>query len=72
MYKWIKHYDYKIIIVATKIDKVSKNKLYGNLKIIRDTLKLEKDDRILTFSALNKQGKEEIWNTLDSMLDFIS
>lgn len=71
MYKWIKHYNYRIIIVTTKIDKVSKSKLYNNLKIIRDTLKLEEDDRILTFSSLNKQGKEEILDTLDSMVNFI-
>ncbi|MFC0903208.1 ribosome biogenesis GTP-binding protein YihA/YsxC [Clostridium sp. MT-14] len=71
MYKWIKHYKYKIVIIVTKIDKISKNKLYDNLKIIKDTLELKKDDEVLTFSALNKKGREEILDTLDSMLNLI-
>lgn len=71
MYKWIKHYKYKTVIIVTKIDKISKNKLYDNLKIIKDTLELRKDDEVLTFSALNKKGREEILDTLDSMLNLI-
>ncbi|CAB1252387.1 ribosome biogenesis GTP-binding protein YihA/YsxC [Clostridium sp. WLY-B-L2] len=71
MYKWIKHYKYKTVIIVTKIDKISKNKLYDNLKIIKDTLELKKDDEVLTFSALNKKGREEILDTLDSMLNLI-
>lgn len=60
MYKWLKYYNYRTIIVATKIDKLSRSQLLKNLKIIKDTLKPEAEDEILTFSSLNKQGKERV------------
>lgn len=69
MYKWIKHYNYNIAIVVTKIDKVSKNQLYKNLKIIRYTLEMDDEDKILTFSALNKKGKDEILGVLESTIN---
>ncbi|WP_368489883.1 ribosome biogenesis GTP-binding protein YihA/YsxC [Clostridium sp. BJN0013] len=72
MYKWLKYYNYHTNIVATKVDKVSKNQLFKNLKIIKDTLKPEAEDEILTFSSLNKQGKEEFLKVLESIIDFYS
>ncbi|NLU07856.1 MAG: YihA family ribosome biogenesis GTP-binding protein, partial [Clostridiales bacterium] len=44
MYKWIKYYNYRAVIVATKIDKVSRGKLNSNLKIIRNALNLKTQD----------------------------
>ena len=72
MYKWIKYYNYRAVIVATKIDKVSRGKLNSNLKIIRNALNLKTQDKILTFSALNKAGRKEILDTLDSIVDVTS
>ncbi len=43
MYKWIEYYKYKILIVATKIDKISKNQLNKNLDIIRNSFGLKPD-----------------------------
>ncbi|WP_333859243.1 ribosome biogenesis GTP-binding protein YihA/YsxC [Clostridium sp.] len=72
MYKWLKYYNYHTIIVATKIDKLSKSQLLKNLKIIKDTLKPEAEDEILTFSSLNKQGKEEFLKVLESVISSYS
>ncbi|WML36000.1 ribosome biogenesis GTP-binding protein YihA/YsxC [Clostridium sp. OS1-26] len=60
MYKWIKYYNYEAIVVATKIDKLTKNELQKNLKMIRETLELNPNDKLLTFSSLKKMGKEEL------------
>ena len=43
-----------------------------NLKIIKDTLKPEAEDEILTFSSLNKQGKEEFLKVLESVISSYS
>lgn len=59
MYKWIKYYNYNTVVVATKIDKLTRNELNKNLKLIKDTLELRDNDQLLTFSSLKKQGKEE-------------
>lgn len=65
MYKWIKYYNYEAIVVATKIDKLTKNELQKNLKMIRETLELNPNDKLLTFSSLKKIGKEELLEVID-------
>lgn len=65
MYKWIKYYNYEAIVVATKIDKLTKNELQKNLKMIRETLELNPNDKLLTFSSLKKMGKEELLEVID-------
>jgi GTP-binding protein len=45
MYEWIKHYNYDAVIVATKIDKLTKNELQKNLKMkvkLRNSFSLRK------------------------------
>lgn len=64
MYEWIKHYNYDVTIVATKSDKLTRNELNKNTKIIREALKLEKNDKLMYFSSLKKQGKEELLEEL--------
>lgn len=64
MYHFIKHYNYKVLIVATKSDKLKKNDFFKSKKLIVDTLKLEEGDSVMFFSSLNKSGKEELINNL--------
>lgn len=53
------------LIIATKADKISKQAKNKNIAVIRKTLQASKDTPILPFSALNKEGKEEIWEYID-------
>lgn len=69
MYNWIKHYNYNVLIVATKLDKLTRSEFEKSGKIIRDALKLSKDEEILYFSSLNKKGKEEL---IDKILQIAS
>lgn len=69
MYKWIKHYNYEAIIVATKIDKLKKAELRKNLKVIRETFELSDDEEILTFSSLKKLGKEELLDAIEQCIN---
>lgn len=64
MHEWILHYGYDVTVVATKSDKLSNNELRKSEKIIRETLKLEKEDKLYFFSSLNKKGKDELINNL--------
>ena len=64
MHDWIKHYGYDVIVVATKSDKLSNNELPKAKKLIKETLKLEKNDKLYFFSSLNKKGKEELIDNL--------
>lgn len=69
MYEWIKYYGYEIIIVATKKDKLSNNQIAKSDKVIRQTLKLDRDEKIIYFSSLKKQGKEELLEAIFENLD---
>ncbi|MPQ43977.1 ribosome biogenesis GTP-binding protein YihA/YsxC [Clostridium tarantellae] len=68
MYEWIKHYGYDIAIVATKSDKLSNNELRKSEKIIRETLKLDQEEKLNYFSSLNKKGRDELIDILFSDL----
>ena len=64
MYDWIKHYGYSAVVVGTKCDKLSNNDFFKSEKLIRDTLKLNKEDKINYFSAVSKKGKAELLDTI--------
>lgn len=67
MYDWIVYHGYHPIIIATKLDKISRSQVQKHIKMIRTGLNTEKDTRIIPFSSLTKQGKEEIWEIIDQL-----
>lgn len=69
MYQWIVYHGYQPVIIATKLDKLKRSQVAKHLKMIRTGLELEKDTKIFPFSATSKQGREEIWNYLDEMMN---
>lgn len=68
MYDWIVEKGYKPIIIATKLDKIKRSQLEKQKKLICDTLKVEDDTIVIPYSALSKQGRDEIYELLDQML----
>lgn len=68
MYQWMLHYGYHPIIIATKLDKINRSQVAKHVKAIRDGLEAEKGTVIIPFSSLSKQGREEIYELLDSLL----
>ena len=64
MHSWIKHFGYNVTVVATKSDKLSKTELRKSELVIRETLKLDKNDMLFFFSSLKKDRKEELINLL--------
>ena len=68
MYNYLKYYNIHVTIIATKIDKVSKNNYEKNKKIIRDTLKMVDEDELILFSMVNKNGKQDVHNIIIDIL----
>ena len=68
MYNYLKYYNIHVTIIATKIDKVSKNNYEKNKKIIRDTLKMVDEDELILFSMINKNGKQDVHNIIIDIL----
>ena len=69
MYQWILDRGYKPIIIATKLDKIKRSQLDKQLKLIRETLQVAEDTIVIPYSSLSKQGREEIYDLLDHMLE---
>ncbi|MGN0438752.1 MAG: ribosome biogenesis GTP-binding protein YihA/YsxC [Lachnospiraceae bacterium] len=68
MYDWICDNGFTPVIIATKADKIKRSQLQKNLKIIREKLGMEKSDYIFPFSALSKQGRDEILDYIDRVV----
>ena len=68
MYNWILDRGYQPIIIATKLDKIKRSQIQKQIKLITDTLDVVDDTIVIPYSALTKQGREEIYDLLDGML----
>ena len=67
MYNWFKHYGYGTIVVATKSDKISRANYQKHFKIIRESLKMAPEDKLIPISSLKKQGIDELWTALQEV-----
>lgn len=70
MYDWLKHYGYDIIIAATKKDKIKRSQIQKQLSLIKNTLKLAPEDRLIAFSGETKDGVEELWEELEKLIGY--
>ena len=69
MYEWIGRQGYAPIIIATKLDKINRSQIMKQVKLIRDGLHAQKETLIIPYSAVTKQGREEIYELLDAYLE---
>jgi GTP-binding protein len=68
MYEWIEYNGFEPVIIATKLDKINRSQVQKHMKMLRTGLGLKKETILIPFSSETKQGKEEVWNIIDSYL----
>ncbi len=68
MYDWMVYQGYEPIIIATKLDKLKRSQVQKALKEVRTGLGLGADAILIPFSAETKQGREEIWELMDQLI----
>jgi len=68
MADWIRHYHDRIIVIATKMDKLKKSEIEPNLELIWNTLELGEDDILVPFSIKDDEGKLTVWDMINMML----
>lgn len=66
MYDWVVAQGYQPIIIATKLDKIKRSQIDKHLKMLRTGLGLVQGTRIIPFSAMTKQGRDEIWELVET------
>ncbi|SCH06480.1 Probable GTP-binding protein EngB [uncultured Ruminococcus sp.] len=67
MYDWILSQGYHPIIIATKLDKLKRSQVQKQIKVVRQGLGLSKDSILIPFSAVTKQGRDEIWDLVEEI-----
>lgn len=66
MYDWVIAQGYHPIIIATKLDKIKRSQVQKHVKMIKEGLGLLPGTVIIPFSAETKQGREEIWELIET------
>jgi GTP-binding protein len=69
MYEWMDSQGYAPIIIATKSDKLKRSQIAAHVRTIREVLNVKNDTIIIPFSAETKEGREEIWELIESLVD---
>lgn len=68
MYHWIVEQGFQPIIIATKLDKIKRSQVQKHVKAVKSGLDLLPGTIVIPFSAETKQGREEIWDLMDSIV----
>ena len=68
MYEWMVYQGFAPIIIATKLDKIKRSQIQKNVKAIREGLKVKPGTVIIPFSSETKQGRDELWEVIDSFV----
>ena len=66
MYEWVVSQGYPPIIIATKLDKIKRSQVDKHLKMLRTGLSLVPGTKIIPFSSMTKQGRDEIWELVET------
>ncbi|MEA4921314.1 MAG: ribosome biogenesis GTP-binding protein YihA/YsxC [Clostridiaceae bacterium] len=60
MFEWIRAYDLPVTIVANKLDKLKSSQVQPALDLIRETLSLDANTRLIPFSAERGDGRDAL------------
>lgn len=69
MYDWILHNGYEPIIIATKLDKIKRSQVAKQVKLVKEGLQVRPGTIVIPFSAETKQGRDEIWEVIESYME---
>lgn len=66
MYRWVVEQGFEPVIIATKLDKIKRSQVQKHVKMIRESLALVPGTKVVPFSSSTKQGRDEIWEMIES------
>lgn len=65
MIDFIHYYQFPLLVVGTKIDKIPRSRRNQSESVIRKTLQLTADDQLVLFSAVDRTGKDDVWRWIE-------
>lgn len=72
MYNWAVHYGFNPVIIATKSDKISRGAKQKHMSMIAKALNVVEGTPIIPFSALSKDGRDEIYEYIEDARDYFA
>ena len=66
LYEWLTHFGKNNLIVATKADKLSNNKL---TKSLTDLKSFMPESRVLPYSSVTGKGRETLWREIENVIN---
>lgn len=69
MFDWILSNGFHPVIIATKADKIKRSQLLKQIKVVRQGLDVDKNTIVIPFSAQTKQGRKEIYELIDHIME---
>ena len=69
MYEWIVNAGFKPVIIVTKADKVKRSQIKKAMLEIKNALRITEDTDMFLFSAVNRTGRDEIMEKIDSIIE---
>lgn len=69
MYDFLKYYNIKTIIIATKLDKVKRSQFDKQKKLIKEKLELENTSIIYPVSSETREGLDKVLELFDEYVD---
>lgn len=71
IYKKLFQMGFNPLIIVTKADKIKKSARRKSLSVIRNKLELSEETPVIPFSAVTKEGRDEIWEYIDYFVEEI-
>ena len=68
MYKYLKHFNLPVTVIATKADKISKNKREKAKNTILKALEIQEGDTFIVLSNTTREGKEKVLKEIENLI----
>jgi GTP-binding protein len=69
MYRYFKHFRLPVMVIATKVDKVSNNVRFNQLQVLKRTIGLSDLDPLIPFSSVTKDTTDQVWSVLEKTME---
>jgi len=67
-YEWLQYLKVNMVVLATKCDKLKKNELLQQGKLVRETFNMEPEQPLIFFSAPKRTGRGELLKWIERRL----
>jgi GTP-binding protein len=64
---WLLRWQRPLLVVATKVDKISRSQRPSHLKRIAEDLSLDESTTLMPFSAQTKEGRDPVWQWIQQV-----